>query len=319
MCRILIIPLLASLLFSAPANAKEHRFTQHETFEPDGPVTLALTILSGSISITGESTDRIEVELVKVVDAVGMDQAAIVADHIKLRTEESGNRIDLSTAYLKIADYNPDFWDKLIGNGSRTAEGDVEFRITVPEKTDLVITSTSGPIKINNVTGNVTISTSDGAIDLNTVQGEIQIDNGAGTTRGELLFGPVEVRQPIGEIGLKWVEGDIRVKSLSAKIDVLQETGALDIVTRTGPVTIRTNLESNRDFFVETQSGNIEFLVPVTASGLLHISSELGEIQTDVPISIEKYSRQGVVGRFGVGGVNINLVSGSGDVTVAQF
>ncbi len=311
--------LLAFVLATASACAKQYRFTQHETYQVNGRVVLSLTAVSGSVTVTGEPTDVVDVQAVKNVDAVGMDQAAVIADHISIKTQETDDGIEITTAYRKIADYNPSFWDKLIGNGSRIAEGQVDYVIRVPEYTDVVITSTAGPISVSNLTGSVTIASSDAAIQLNTVEGAIAVDNGAGSTHGELLFGPVEVRQPLGEIALKWVDGDIRVKSLAASIDIQQETGSLDIVTRTGDVTIRTNLESNRDYFVETQSGNIEFLVPVTASGLLHIASDMGEIQTDVPVSIEKYSRQGVVGRFGVGGVKVNLVSGSGDVTVAQF
>lgn len=314
----LTVPLALALLASTAA-AKEYRFTHNESFEVDRRVRLSLTALSGDITIFGADTDVITIEAEKIVDAVGMDQAAVIADHIKIKTSQSRNKIDLATMYLTIADHDPGFWDKLLGMGSQIAAGRVNFLITVPERTDLAITGGTGVIRVRNVTGAVTINGSDAAISLNTVEGAVVINNGAGATYGELLFGPIEVRQPLGEIVLKWVEGDIRVKSLSASIDIEQEAGSLDIVTRTGAVTIRTNLESNRDYFVETQSGNINFFVPVTASGLLHISSEMGEIQTDVPVSIEKYSREGLIGRFGIGGVKVKLVSGSGDVTVAEF
>ncbi|MBD3403348.1 DUF4097 family beta strand repeat protein [candidate division GN15 bacterium] len=307
------------LLTTLSVQAKEYRFTQSFTFDPDQPVTLALTFVTGSVTVTGGDGDVIAIDVEKTVDAVGMDQAAVIADHIKIRSEESDDRIELTTAYLKLEDYAPSFWDKLIGAPEDKAAGEVAFTIRVPEQTSLDVTSTTGPITIRNLIGDVTIAASEGEIELNSIEGAIEIDNGTGSTHGEMLFGPMQIRQPLGEVTLRWVEGDIRLKSLSAAIDIQQEAGALDIVTRTGAVTIRTNLESRRDFFVETQSGNIEFLVPLTASGLLHISSDMGEIQTDVPISVEKYSREGIVGRFGRGGVRINLVSGSGDVTVAQF
>ncbi len=134
-----------------------------------------------------------------------------------------------------------------------------------------------------------------------------------------MLFGPVTVRQDQGKIDLQFVEGDIRIKSSSADIDVRQDMGSIDLTTRTGNVTLQSNLDSSKDFFVETESGNISLMIPETSSGNIRIESQTGDIKTEVPIAIKSMSRKQVEGTFGVGGVKISLISLSGDVKVAQF
>ena len=133
------------------------------------------------------------------------------------------------------------------------------------------------------------------------------------------MVGPVMIRQPMGKIDLEWVEGDIRIKSSTARIKIRQERGALDLTTTTGSVEVQTNLDCIRDSFVETESGNIHLMIPETSSGQLKIASDMGNIKTEIPISVKSMSKNKLVGEFGTGGVKINLISTTGDVTVAQF
>lgn len=60
-------------------------------------------------------------------------------------------------------------------------------------------------------------------------------------------------------------------------------------------------------------------LVPQTSSGTLQIASDMGNIKTEIPVSIKSMSKNKLVGEFGTGGVKVTLTSTTGDVTVAQF
>jgi DUF4097 and DUF4098 domain-containing protein YvlB len=169
------------------------------------------------------------------------------------------------------------------------------------------------------VVGDVAIRSSAADITLLSIEGGIEIESSSGTTTGELLFGPVTVRQAQGKIDLRYIEGDVRIKSSTADISLIQDRGSLDLTTATGNATVQTNLDGARDSFVETESGNISLTIPETSSGNLRIQSQTGDIRTDIPISIKSMTRRQVEGRFGAGGITVNLVSISGDVTVAQF
>ena len=310
---------LVLLLFALPAQAKEYTFQYQRIIDTETPVEVELNLVNGNVYVRGGEVNQIKIDAVKRVHAVSLDEAEIVADHVEIRVDQQTDRVDITTNYLRMTDRSPNFWEKILGVGGSPSYGNVDFTITIPPGTAISVANTSGNITVQNVYGNVSLFSSAADIDVNTVEGEISIENGSGHTIGELLFGPVTIRQPRGEVDLSWVEGDGRIRSMSADIKLSQDRGAADITTATGSVTIQTSLNSNRDFFVETGSGNIEFRVPELSSGQLKLASDLGRIQTDVPVSIESYSRTGLKGTFGLGGVEITLQSGSGDVSVAQF
>ena len=119
--------------------------------------------------------------------------------------------------------------------------------------------------------------------------------------------------------GCGFVEGDVRVKTSTADIYVQQEAGALDLESTSGNIVAQTGLDSRRDYFVETESGDISLSIPETSSADLRISSQTGEIKIDVPVSIESMTEQEVDGSFGEGGVKVGLTSVSGDVTIAEY
>ncbi len=115
------------------------------------------------------------------------------------------------------------------------------------------------------------------------------------------------------------VEGDIRIKSSSATITIQQIRGAIDLVTLSGEVKIQTELDSPRDYFVETNSGSITFIIPEASSGVLNIETQSGDVQAEMPVAVKSVSRNRLVGEFGRGGPTIRLSSSSGDVTVALY
>jgi DUF4097 and DUF4098 domain-containing protein YvlB len=149
--------------------------------------------------------------------------------------------------------------------------------------------------------------------------GDVDFRNTSGDTKGEYLRGSITMSQTTGEVNLEHIEGDVRIKSVSGKISVLQDFGALDVSTHSGDVAVRTELNSQKDFFVETISGSIKLFVPETAGGEVKLESSSGAIDTQVPIAIESFSRTRISGRFGTGGPRLHLATSSGDITLAEF
>jgi DUF4097 and DUF4098 domain-containing protein YvlB len=179
--------------------------------------------------------------------------------------------------------------------------------------------SASGKIAVQQIKGGVTIKSIGSEIRLASVEGPIDLGNSSGSTEGQLLFGPVVLKQESGKIDLQFVEGDIRIKSSSADIVLKQEKGSLDITTYTGSIDIQTALQSEKDYFVSTASGNINLRIPQQSSGHLQITSQAGAIKSDIPVIVDAWSKRELIGNFGSGGVKITLCSTTGDVTVAQF
>ena len=328
--------ILLLVALATGAAAEQFTFQYQKMLETSGQVKLSLVNRLGHVEISTHDSDLIVIDAVKKVKAGSKKEASEVADRIEIRVDEGKNSFAISTNYLNLKDRSASFWKNLVG-GSNEAFGAVEYSIKVPATCDLTIdngyggitiTGISGSIEtqsgeggvtIDQVTGTVAIRSSAGDVRLGSIEGPVELAVTDGSTYGELMFGPVTVRQPSGTIDLQWVQGDIRIKSASAAIKIRQENGSLDLSNATGNIVVQTNLDSEQDYLVETQSGNIELSVPQSASGTLDIRSQAGNIRTDVPVTITAMSKQQLKGAFGSGGVKISLVSTSGDVTVAQF
>ncbi len=280
--------------------AEEYTFSYQKTIDVEQPLVLDLGMVRGSVYISGSEDDRLVIDAVKRVRATDRDEAEEVADHIEIKVAVSPKEVTINTNYLKMLKRSPSFWQKVLGGGS-DSYGSVDYTISLPLKSSVRIQSTAANIELSSI------------------EGEIQVDNTAGRTHGEFLFGPVTVCQPQGEIDLQWVEGDIRIKSSSGRVIITQSRGAIDLSTITGDVKIQTELDSPRDYFVETSSGSITFVIPETSSGVLDIETQSGDVKSEMPISIKSVSRNRLVGEFGRGGPKITLSSSSGDVTVALY
>jgi DUF4097 and DUF4098 domain-containing protein YvlB len=318
--RLLVPAILSIAVFLATdLAAKTYSFAYTDTIAVSGRVQLQLNLLAGNVFITGSQDSYVVIEATKHVHSVSMDDASLAADRIVLDVARNDDRISIKTS-VRPRDGNPkDVWEKVIGADRSDQIDRVDLVIAVPMETSIEVTNTTGQVGIQNILGDVTVNSTGSDVGLNAIEGTIEVETGGLMTSGELLFGPVTVRQAQGEIGLRYVSGDIRLKSVSANITILQEAGSIELACGSGKVDIRTALEGDSDFLVETESGDIRFSVPPTASGEMKIGSQLGEIRTDIPISVSSYSSRGISGTFGRGGVKITLLSGTGDVTVAQF
>ncbi len=317
----LLLALSGLVISVAPSEsqAKDYWFDFQRVVETGPEARLSLNFVSGDLTIVSSEDDRVVIEAAKRVHAVSMEEAQLVADHIEIKIKHDKNKVDVTANYLRMRNRGQSFWSKVLGTGGEDSFGEVNWTIRVPADCHIHIVNTSGSMEIGNIRGDLDIRSSAADIVLSSIEGAVNIENSAGVTRGELLFGPVTIRQAQGEIDLNFIEGDIKVKSSIAGIAIRQDRGALDLTTSSGNVDIQTNLDSSREYFVQTESGNIRLSIPETSSGDLRIDSKTGEIRTDIPIAIKSMTHKQVEGVFGFGGVKINLTSISGDVTVAQF
>ncbi|MDH4157568.1 MAG: DUF4097 domain-containing protein [candidate division Zixibacteria bacterium] len=298
--RLICLCLLAAVGPVSPALAEEFTFDYQKMVDLERPVRLSLEVLKGKILVAGTDADRLVIEASKIVRASNRREAEEVADHIEIKVTDSREAVTVKTNYLTMLNRSQSFWQKVLGGGSSDLV-QVVYRITLPYGCSLDVKSMTADIELANV------------------EGEVTIENGSGSTRGEFVYGPVTLHQPNGDIDLRWVEGDIRIKSTSGRIYINQVRGAIDLSTQAGDVTIQTELDSPRDYFVETASGRINFMIPSSASGGITIETGTGEIKSQMPIAIESMTRRKVVGKFGIGGPDVTLSSMSGDVIVELY
>ena len=330
--------ILLVLCLVGTAQADRFTYDYQRIIDLDYRPALEMRLGPGTVTIQGSAENRIVINAVKTVRATDAREAEEVAAHIEIRVRQEDKAVRLETNYLRMVEYSPSFWEKVLGTGE-DSYGQVDFVLQVPTGSDIhlegvpssiiisdlngnLTVSSSAPtavVKISNLIGGVTVKTRQADLDLSNVEGTVDIDNVVGNTTVEYLNGPITVSQPEGRINLKWVEGDIRLKSRSSVVNVVQVRGAIDLVTRTSEVNVQTELDSRNDYFLETESGQITFSIPESASADLQLETESGRITTDVPVAIESMSRNRLVGKCGRGGVTVNLTSRSGDLVVGLY
>ncbi len=342
------------LMLSSIAFGKSYHFDFQKNIDVSGEIELIIRNTSGLIEIEGAAVDRVTIDATKNVKATDQEEAEEVADHIEIRVDKNGNRISIETHYLKMKKSPGNFLEKLLGTGPDSF-GSVDYKLLVPSDCEIDVENISGDIRIirinkdiniSGTSGNIEVSELNGRLDLGTVSGRVELSDivgdvdiagtssdiilgsikgvvdirtTSGKVTGQYLSGSVSVALTSGFTDISNLFGDVRVKSQSGDIKIQQESGSLELFTRTGSVDVQTELDSTRDYYVETASGKISFNVPETASGAVKLETVSGSINTELPLAIRQFTKSKLVGDFGENGPRIYLMTASGDITLGQF
>lgn len=294
------VAICISLFFCSSAFGKEFKFAYQKIIDISNPIELDLQMVRGTITVSGTDDNRLIIEATKIVRASNQEEAEEVADHIEIKVRDSHNKVTVETNYLTMLTRNKSFWRKIFGGGSNDLVH-VAYHIKLPFGSSISVEAMAAIMNFTNI------------------EGKVSVVNTSGSVSGEYIFGPISIRQHNGNIDLNWIEGDIRIKSTSGKINLNQTKGAIDLSSERGNVAIRTELESPRDYMIETATGTINFLIPSSSSGRLKIETSTGKIKSEMPIEIETINSRKLVGRFGRGGPKVSLISMSGDVNVLLY
>ncbi|MEZ5358160.1 MAG: DUF4097 family beta strand repeat-containing protein [Candidatus Zixiibacteriota bacterium] len=350
-----IIAILIMAVAASSVAAKTYRYEYQKIVNVEPRVELTINNANGNITIVTNNENKLKVDAVKNIFADSKEEADKVAEHVQISVTATEGHFMIEPQFLRIHDRSQSFWQKVLGKSGEPSYGSVDFIISVPSdcnadiyntsgniesaglrgkqlisgtagnvsirdcQGDIEITTTSGQVALNDIEGNIHINANGSDISFYSINGDVEVRNSSGKMTGEYLIGDLIMTQTTGVIELTHIEGDVRLKSTSGKINVLQEYGAVDITTESGDINIRTELNSNKDYFIETISGSIRFVIPEASGGLVKLEAGSGEIDTEIPISIDSFSRTRIAGSFGNGGPKIHLTTMSGDIEFAEF
>ena len=343
------------LLLPAAAFGKVYKYQYQKIVNVEPRLELTINNANGNIILTANSENVLKVDAVKNIYAESKEEADLVSEHVQISVSATDGHFTIEPQFLTIHDRSPSFWQKVLGKSGEPSYGSIDFIISVPTdcnadiyntsgdvetagirgkllisgtagnvrirdtQGDAEITTTSGTVAINDVEGNFHINANGSDISFYSLNGDIEIRNSSGRTTGEYLIGDLSMSQTTGNIALKHIEGDVRIKSTSGKIELLQDFGALDIASESGDITVKTELNSEKDYFIETVSGSIRFDIPEASGGKVKLEAGSGDIDTKIPISIDSFSRTRIAGSFGRGGPRISLTTMSGDIIFSKF
>jgi DUF4097 and DUF4098 domain-containing protein YvlB len=270
------VVLLAVMTAMAAENRKEFKYAA-------GP--------GSSVIITNEYGP------VTVKPATGR-QALIVAtthsDKAEVDASQTGNRIEARTRFLQKA--NDD-------------EGRVDYEISVPSGTAVLIRAATGPIEAEKLQGDVTLKgdaarvsirdMNNSHVHVQTVSGAIELTNVSG-----------------GYVEIISTDGAVRLNSVSGP--------KVNVNTASGDIIYDGDFGSGGDYSFSNHSGNIEISLPATASMDLMARSMTGSVQNDFPLqkkahpSLNMLDGRSSVGTSNSGASSVQLRSFSGKIRVKK-
>lgn len=249
------------------------------TFETPGSTRLVVRAGAGHVTVTAEDTDRTTVELTPLNGAA--EEA--IAD---ARVEQQGRSIvvDLPRHRLGLFRQGPSIGVAITcPKGSaldvRADSSDVRATGTF---TEVLVTTGSGDIDVDDVTGTAKLKAGSGSIKAGRVDEELVVTTGSGeitvdrSGRHAILSvgsGDIVVRELAGEMVTKTGSGDVEVDRLGGSL--LTKTGSGDLtVRRAASGSVRANGASG-NISIGIEEGTAAWLDVSTVSG--RVSQELGE------------------------------------------
>ncbi|MFH1718796.1 MAG: DUF4097 family beta strand repeat-containing protein [Planctomycetota bacterium] len=230
--------------------------------------TFAAQTHNGSITIEGADVSDCSVTATIVGQAGTEEEAQEIAEKTKVTLEPSGNTL---TAKIE----KP----TLRMNQSVS----VSLDITVPNKTNLKLTTHNGAVEITNITGTIDAITHNGKVTATAVDGSATLEthNGSITSRE--------------------ISGDAQLKTHNGSVKAFYSEAAQSVC----------------NISIVTYNGSIEFAAPPDFSGHVRASTSNGSVHTDLPITISgKMSKSEITGTIGTGEGKLHLETHNGSIRI---
>jgi DUF4097 and DUF4098 domain-containing protein YvlB len=235
----------------------------------------------GAISVKPGNTDQIVVT------------ATMQSNNVEVDQQQNGNRIAIATHLLQ---------------GANEQSGRVDYELLIPPDATLNLRSSTGPLTVERLHGDVSLEGADAAVNVHDVSnGHVHVHTLRGPiTLTEVHNGHVEVASISGDIHLNAVNGPL-IQANSGR----------------GKIFYDGDFGSSGNYRFVTHTGDIEATVPADVSADFRAHSVLGRVRHDFPLQA-KHSRFPVeVGRSFFGTVGkasseVVLRSFSGKIRLKQ-
>jgi len=230
--------------------------------------TFAAQTHNGSITIEGAEVTDCNLTATITARAVTEEDAKKVAEETKVTLEPLGDKL---TAKIEKPSY------------MRNCSVSVSFNVTVPNQTNLELSTHNGAVKIANITGGVQATTHNGGITATQV---------VGTTK---------LRTHNGSITCKDISDDTQLRTHNGSIKAYYSKAA----------------QPACDVSIVTHNGGISLTAPPKFSAAVNVSTHNGSIKTDIPITVTgKVSRGKLTGAIGTGEGKLHLETHNGSITI---
>lgn len=208
-------------------------------------------------------------------------------------------------------------------NRSRT--GPVHLEISVPIGTRVMVSATSGNLRVRGTNAEVQANATSGAIEIveagdrvtvGTISGDIRLDRIRGRTRVNTTTGDLEIDSLTGELEIRSVSSDMRISRV--------QSSDVRIGTTSGDITYEGMIDPKGSYEVSTHSGDVRFEIPANSGAALSLQTYSGDIESAFPMTlqpgenIQRRRGQRMEFSIGGGGARVAITTFSGDIIIAR-
>ncbi len=276
------------------AFAGEVAETIERSFSVSGRPSIYVRNGDGQTRITADSQSQVRVKAIKEVRHVSShDEALRVAERVRVRIEQSGNRIEVAAEY-------PRNMGGFFGNEPQVL---VHFEISAPKASDIDAKSGDGQLDVYQF---------DGRIDLETGDGDLTADNCSGRISARTGDGGLRVEGARGEVSARSGDGRMTIDGVLESLDAKSGDGRMDVTARAGS-------KMRGEWSLQSGDGGISLRLPEGFAAELDVRTSDGRIECEQEVRLEGSSSQNrLAGKLNNGGYRLRIQSGDGNISIRK-
>ena len=211
----------------------------------------------------------------------------------------------------------------------------VTLRVWVPRQFSVDVSSSAGPIRIEEVEGDVRARTSDAAIEVSSIRGDVRVRSVDGDITLSEIVGDIRARTAEGDLDLSWIEGrtvvltdggGIRANHVDGSLEFRSERGGIELREVSGPIEARTERGSvfasftrEPEGLIETRRGSLEIEIPPDAGAQLDAEAREGSVEIGPGIRFEgEATPRTTAGAIRGGGPALRLYTARGRIRIRR-
>ena len=312
MLRLAAILALAVLL---PAAARGQDLDERVAVEPGGTLQVDLDL--------GDEIPPDQVSL--QVFSHDADQVWITAEKRGWGTGDVKLRVDQGPRSLRLYGSVSGLFTMAFGGPS------IWVRVWVPREFSLDLRSTTGSIRVEEVTGTIRVRARNGSIEVVGAEGDINLRVTSGPIRVSETSGDLSLRASDGPIELSWITGKVRAVSgggdvtarhISGELEVRTDNGEIQLTHLRGTTSAKTERGAVYASFVgepagelESRRGSIEVALPGDAALAVDARTGYGTVEVGPGIEINgEQTERRATGRVNGGGASLRIYTARGNV-----
>jgi DUF4097 and DUF4098 domain-containing protein YvlB len=214
------------------------------------PVELTVESRAGMVTVRGEDTQRVRIEVTAHLWAESDDEADDQAELIARGIRQEGKRISArAPALLRPHPF------LFFGRAPR-----VDYLITVPHSCIASISSRSGRVEVDRISGPLEVTARSGRIAVREIGDDVRIASSSGSVQAEAIAGSLFTDSRSGSVRVSRCKGNAQVQARSGSVQIEEIAGSLDVQTRSGSTGIS---EVGGSLRLSAMSGSLRYEGPV--------------------------------------------------------